>query len=79
MAVRHDVPDQCPACHSPRVATILYGLPHFTPELEREMDDQRVVLGGCVIFEDSTQWHCVACGHRWGSLEWMPPPHEGSA
>ena len=79
MAVRSDVQVDCPACHSPRVARILYGLPHFTPELERDLDEQRVVLGGCVVFDDSLQWHCVACGHRWGHLQGLPPPPEGSA
>ena len=69
---------RCPACGSPRVASILYGLPHFTPELERELDERRTVLGGCVVFEDSPQWECVACNHRWGQAEWGAPP-EGLA
>ena len=79
MAVRSDIPVDCPACHSPRVARVLYGLPHFTAELERELDEQRVVLGGCVVFDGSLQWHCVACGHRWGHLKWLSTPAEGSA
>jgi len=58
------------------VAWILYGLPHFTTELERELDEQRAVLGGCVLFDESPQWQCVACGHRWGKIEWGPAPED---
>lgn len=61
--------ERCPACGSPRVARILYGLPHFTPELKQELDEGRTVLGGCVVFEGSPRWQCVACHHRWGELQ----------
>jgi hypothetical protein len=56
------------------VATILYGLPHFSPELERELDERRVVLGGCVVFDDSPRRQCADCGHQWGRVELGPPP-----
>ena len=29
---------------------------------------QRAVLGGCIVFEDSRQWECLGCRHRWGEL-----------
>jgi hypothetical protein len=41
----------------------------FTPALERELDSQRTVLGGCVVFGDDPEWHCVQCGHRWDKVE----------
>jgi hypothetical protein len=66
-------PASCPACGSPRVASILYGLAQFTPELERELAEGRVVLGGCVVFDESPKWQCAACGQQWGRLEWGPP------
>jgi hypothetical protein len=50
------------------VARILYGLPHFTPELDRELEEGRVVLGGCIVSEDSCQWECLGCHHRWNEL-----------
>jgi hypothetical protein len=74
MATRPEIPSECPACHEPRVATILYGLPDFSPELERELDAGRVVLGGCCVFGDDPEWQCLGCGHRWGHLEWPDPP-----
>ena len=69
----HETPSHCPACYSPRVACILYGLPDFSPELERDMNAGRVVLGGCSVFEDSPEWQCMACRHRWGRLEGADP------
>lgn len=62
----HDIPAECPECRSPRIARVIYGMPHFTPELERELAERVVVLGGCVIFDESPLWQCVGCGHRWG-------------
>jgi hypothetical protein len=73
MVHRPDAPSECPACHSARVARILYGLPHFTPELGKELDEGRVVLGGCCVFGDDPEWHCTACGHRWGRSAWAGP------
>jgi hypothetical protein len=48
----------------------MYGLPEFSPELERELDEGRVVLGGCCVFGDDPEWQCTDCGHRWGRVEW---------
>lgn len=69
---RSDVPAACPACRSRRVAWIGYGFPDFTPKLQREIDEERVVLGGCVVFEDAPRWQCMACGERWGRLGGEP-------
>lgn len=52
-----------------KVAVILYGLPDFTTKLQQDLDEKRVVLAGCVIFENSPGWQCVGCGHRWGRIE----------
>jgi len=53
---------------SSNVAGILYGLPHFTPELERELEEKRVVWAGCNIPQDAPAWQCVDCGHCWGRV-----------
>ncbi len=76
MPTQRDTPAECPACHSRRVAYILYGLPDFTSELQRELDEGRTVLGGCTVFDDSKQWQCLGCRHRWGRLDWLSPPPE---
>ncbi len=59
-------PEVCPKCGSQRVADILYGLPIFSKELERELDAGGTVLGGCMVTGDDPSWYCVECGHRWG-------------
>ena len=53
-------PEKCPLCGSPKVAPIQYGLPAFTPELIKAMDEGRIVLGGCIPAGPS--WKCVDCG-----------------
>jgi len=69
---RSDAPAECPACRSRRVVQILYGFPDLTPELQRALDEERAVLGGCVVFEDAPRWHCMACAQRWGRLGRRP-------
>jgi hypothetical protein len=51
------------------VATILYGLPAFTPELDRVLKTEEVVLGGCIVSGDAPRWQCARCEHRWGKLK----------
>ncbi len=55
-------PRRCPNCkHSP-LASILYGLYGHDEQLEKDIDDGRAVLGGCVIDLDDPAWRCVQCG-----------------
>lgn len=71
-------PDRCPECGSAKVASILYGLPDFSDELERELNAEEVELGGCIIMDDDPLWHCVECQHRWGKRElWIRKAFEG--
>lgn len=55
-------PDECPECGRAPLACILYGLPAFDEELERDMAEGRVVLGGCCISGDDPAWQCTHCG-----------------
>lgn len=54
-------PRKCPSCGSGRIATILYGLPAFSPELEADLDAGRIVLGGCCVTDDDPAWQCLDC------------------
>jgi hypothetical protein len=60
-------PTDCPHCHSQCVAEILYGLPADIQSLQADLDAGQLYLGGCFFSEDSPQWRCVACGHKWGT------------
>lgn len=55
-------PAKCPACGHTPVATILWGLPDFDPELEAALKAGTVALGGCCISDDDPAWQCTACG-----------------
>lgn len=54
-------PRKCPACGASPVASILWGEPAFTPELEKKMEEGRVSLGGCCIPGDPPMWTCTKC------------------
>jgi hypothetical protein len=54
-------PAKCPKCGSARIATIRYGLPAFSEELEAKMKAGRITLGGCCITEDDPVWQCADC------------------
>ena len=55
-------PPKCPKCRSARIADILYGLPIFSPELEKELKDGKIELGGCCVTGDDPIWKCTECG-----------------
>jgi hypothetical protein len=54
-------PRKCPECGCTKVAYILYGLPAFSPELESELKEGKVVLGGCCVTECDPTWQCIEC------------------
>ena len=51
----------CPRCNGAAVP-IVYGL---GPPSEA-YDRGEIVLGGCVVDENSPAWHCQGCGHEFG-------------
>jgi hypothetical protein len=57
--------NSCPGCHSTRVARVLYGLMGFDEELEREIDEGRVSLGGCTVSPGDPTYRCVDCDFEW--------------
>jgi hypothetical protein len=65
----------CPQCGvAGKVTRIIYGLPD--PGLARDAELGKVVLGGCVIDDDSPVFVCT-CGHQFGRTRIRavaPPP-----
>jgi len=57
-------PRQCPSCVSLRVATILYGMIEYTPDLGKELDEGKIILGGCCVSMDDPAWACADCEVR---------------
>ncbi|XXX75544.1 hypothetical protein WMF30_48630 [Sorangium sp. So ce134] len=56
-------PDACPACASPRILRIFYGLP--LPETMALVERGEALLGGCIICAGQPDWECSRCRHRW--------------
>ena len=44
------------------VATILYGMPHMTVELEQAINEGCTTIGGCMMEIDDPVWECSHCG-----------------
>ena len=60
-----DLPPACPTCGAAGVP-ILYGLP--VSEAVDAADRGLLVLGGCIVADDSPQWRCPA-GHEWSTSD----------
>lgn len=54
-------PNICPVCGSKRIASYMYGLPMFSKKLEKEIDEGKIVLGGCCISDDDPLFKCLDC------------------
>ena len=53
----------CPSCKSNKVVPIAYGLPGY--EMREDAIKGKIHLGGCVIEEDASDFHCNDCEHEW--------------
>ena len=62
--VYHQEKVQCPKCGSKSVAQLLYGMPAFSDQLKKAIDEGRIALGGCCITGDDPQYRCNDCGHK---------------
>jgi hypothetical protein len=58
---------RCSGCNSTEaVVPVIHGEPEA--ELEAQAARGEVVIGGCLIHEDSRQWHCQRCGEDFGPV-----------
>ena len=54
-------PRKCPSCSSRRVGSILYGMPAYDEKMERDINEGRIVPGGCCPPIDGPNWECADC------------------
>lgn len=54
-------PRKCPKCGSEKVADILWGMPAYSRELQEDLDNGKIVLGGCCVTDNDPEWQCVDC------------------
>ncbi len=59
-------PPPCPDCGSANVRPIVYGEPPFSLALQARRGE--LVLGGCVITENSPDWDCADCRRQFGEM-----------
>lgn len=52
---------KCPFCGKTDIAEILYGMPFFSDKLQKELEEGRIILGGCCISENNPEYHCNNC------------------
>jgi len=62
-------PKTCPDCGSNKIARILWGMPAMSPKMQRDIDQGKLILGGCVVLEPDPKWQCVDCGVRIYSVQ----------
>lgn len=55
-------PVKCPQCGHRPVAEILYGMPTMDADLENEIKEGRITIGGCGLTFDDPEWECTQCG-----------------
>ena len=55
----------CPKCESDNIASYQYGFVEMYPELKKNIDKGKVVLGGCCVTDDDPDRHCNDCEYDW--------------
>lgn len=58
-------PNACPSCGSTDVAKYLYGYVALDDELEQQLEEGKIILGGCAISDDAPEYCCNVCGNEW--------------
>lgn len=57
-------PEKCPLCGATTITEIRYGLIRLTPELSKEIDEGKWVMGGCLSHPALAKWLCKTCNTR---------------
>ena len=63
---------KCNICNK-ECAKYLYGFPNYSA-IQKELDEGKIVLGGCCIYIPSPDWHCTTCSldyYSGGYGEWL--------
>ena len=65
----------CEKCGSDEITEISYGLPGWLtidepvdPRIEKLLEERRIVLGGCVISDNSPRYYCRKCKNKFGEF-----------
>ena len=56
---------KCPNCKSENVDQILRGLLDMTKISQKDIDEGKIILGGCLVGENDLDWQCNECRNEW--------------
>jgi len=56
----------CPKCKSTNTCPIVYGYPANIEAYQDAIAKNEILLGGCVVEENSPGWFCNDCALSWG-------------
>ncbi len=66
----------CDRCSCEEITEISYGLPGWIivdepidPRIQTLIDESRIVLGGCVMRNDSPKYFCRKCKNKFGKVD----------
>jgi hypothetical protein len=54
---------KCPKCSKDFVIPIRYGMPGS--EMQKDYYEGKIKLGGCLMAENSPNYHCNDCKYEW--------------
>ena len=54
-------PIKCFHCGFEPVSELLYGIQEIDEKLQKDIDERKVLLGGCSIMKNSPKWLCSNC------------------
>ena len=57
-------PRKCPSCGMKPIATILYGMPAYSVELEEKLQSGTIALGDCCVTDNDPEWECTHCEQK---------------
>ena len=61
----------CPYCKSKNTAIIMYGEINVSEKLEKAMENGEVIMGGCILSDDSPAFYCNDCEESFGKYDDM--------
>ena len=60
---------KCPNCGKSSVAEILWGEVLLTDEGWKNLEEKKIVLGGCCVTDNDPKYECNDCNHQWGDAK----------
>ena len=62
---------KCPQCGSGKVIPIVYGDIDGSSEVMRQIENEEIDVGGCLVGGDSPKWKCRNCNNQFGNVNNM--------